>query len=452
MKPKSPKHVFISFKTEEKHYALVFKEALEKVGYLVWLQIDLQCGHEWHGEIDKALNDAGAIIVLWSKVSHNSQWVRHEASQAMAMNRYAPVRIEAFNVDNPYNRIQATDINNWNGEMNHPGFQNLLGRLNQLMPPVLSPQKKILNYLVKNRIIIASLIFALLALWFLTSQNNFLKDQSKTSELQTGNLITITSRIKDQKETLSKQTDNVNSILGDLKLQRKFSDTQLEKQEVILHSLSNQTEKADKQLLLQSNLMKNTESVITTMKALKYPLSYLSVSVKFTESITDEYLKKIWVSINFVDNQNTDMNQLILAKFIDTNKLKIKKDYLKYIVAQFGGKIGTLLEPQHNIAGTLSLPRNEFYAKMFTDQLTLRESNVKHLLDLENTIVIVSVFSDFDKALTEQMNLSIKDVKFYIGDYKDNNVISLLGYDVILDGKLYYIGQIRKDAFSHSIF
>lgn len=135
MMPKSPKKVFISFKTEEKHHALIFKEALEKVGYLVWWQIDLQCGHEWHGEIDKALNDAGAIIVLWSPASHKSPWVRHEASQAMAMNRYAPVRIEVFNIDNPYNRIQATDINDWKGEINHPGFQNLLTRLNELMPP-----------------------------------------------------------------------------------------------------------------------------------------------------------------------------------------------------------------------------------------------------------------------------------------------------------------------------
>jgi adenylate cyclase len=72
----SSKHVFISFKSEERNEAYRFSEALKSAGYQVWWAENLQCGQEWHGEIDKAIEDAGAIIVLWSKNSYVSPWVK----------------------------------------------------------------------------------------------------------------------------------------------------------------------------------------------------------------------------------------------------------------------------------------------------------------------------------------------------------------------------------------
>lgn len=129
MKSKSPAHIFISFKTEERMAAFHLKEALNEAGFKVWWQEEIQCGQEWHGEIDKAIVEAGAIIVLWSKQSMHSQWVKHEASQAIVRSVYAPVRIEPMEIESPYDRIQATDLIKWEGDTKHAGFQNLNKRI-----------------------------------------------------------------------------------------------------------------------------------------------------------------------------------------------------------------------------------------------------------------------------------------------------------------------------------
>jgi TIR domain len=115
-------HVFLSFKTEEKDFAEQLKSALDQKGYVVWWQEEIQCGEEWHGEIDKAVSDAAAIVVLWSKKSILSPWVRHEASQAIVRGVYTPVRIEPMTIGSPYDRIQATDLFDWHGESSHPGL------------------------------------------------------------------------------------------------------------------------------------------------------------------------------------------------------------------------------------------------------------------------------------------------------------------------------------------
>jgi hypothetical protein len=132
---RSDRHIFIAFKTEERDHALRLHTALKSQGFNVWWQENLQCGHEWHGEIDRALATAGCVVVLWSNRSLQSPWVRHEASEALALGVYAPARLEPLEIVSPYDRIQATDLMNWDGNPNQPGFQNLLRRVDELMPP-----------------------------------------------------------------------------------------------------------------------------------------------------------------------------------------------------------------------------------------------------------------------------------------------------------------------------
>lgn len=188
---KSPKHVFISFKTEDRDIAHSLSEALKKSGYNVWWQESIQCGQEWHGEIDKAVESAGAIIVLWSKCSMSSRWVKHEASQAMIRGIYTPVPIELMGIETPYNRIQATDLINWSGEQNHPGYQNLLIRLSELMPKPIPFWVQFSNLVWIHRTTVVISIIALTALVLLFKQGQIQKQQA----------IQLHSQIEKQEET-----------------------------------------------------------------------------------------------------------------------------------------------------------------------------------------------------------------------------------------------------------
>lgn len=200
-----PRQVFISFKTKERVVADRLQHALGHRGYNVWWQEKLQCGQEWHGEIDAALETAGCVVVLWSNASQDSPWVKHEASQAIARGVYAPARIEALKIDSPFDRFQATDLIEWTGEDSHPGFQNLLRRIEQLLPPVLSPWERAVRVARRNLVAIGLLAFATVSVALLLKLGAAAKEQIaeqlrasqrlQESEKSLASLITRTDKL-----------------------------------------------------------------------------------------------------------------------------------------------------------------------------------------------------------------------------------------------------------------
>jgi hypothetical protein len=155
--------VFISFKTEEYPAADRLHRVLSAKGYNVWWQEKLQCGHIWHADIDDALQAAGCVIVLWSPRSMASEWVKHEASQAIARRVYAPARLSAMKIDSPFDRIQATDLIDWDGGDSHPGFRNLLRRVDELLPAKPTLAARAVELLKRNAFAIGLLAFAVAA-------------------------------------------------------------------------------------------------------------------------------------------------------------------------------------------------------------------------------------------------------------------------------------------------
>lgn len=102
--------VFISFKTEESPTADRLQQVLSAKGYNVWWHEKLQCGHAWHADIDDALQAAGCVVVLWSPRSMASEWVKHEASQAIARRVYAPARLVEMNRPGTCRRSEALNL------------------------------------------------------------------------------------------------------------------------------------------------------------------------------------------------------------------------------------------------------------------------------------------------------------------------------------------------------
>ncbi|WP_421796832.1 toll/interleukin-1 receptor domain-containing protein [Haliscomenobacter sp.] len=215
----SSKFIFISFKTQDREYAFRLKEALNVSGYKVWWQEEIQSGQEWHGEIDKAVQETGAMVVLWSNKSMASIWVKHEASQGIARNVYTPVRIEMMEIENPFNRVQAVDLFNWAGDLNSPGFKNLLKRLNELMPPPIPFWNKVIMFVWKQRAAILLAIFALTLLLLLFRQRKVLDQQLETQkkvyndvQMQRNDLQLQASTLETQLSKLDKLIDNGNQF------------------------------------------------------------------------------------------------------------------------------------------------------------------------------------------------------------------------------------------------
>jgi adenylate cyclase len=83
--------VFLSYARSDIDAAKQLAELLSRAGHEVWWDRHLHAGSRFAIEIEQALKDAEAIVVLWSEHSVKSAWVQDEASEGRDSGRLVPV-------------------------------------------------------------------------------------------------------------------------------------------------------------------------------------------------------------------------------------------------------------------------------------------------------------------------------------------------------------------------
>jgi TolB-like protein len=121
--------VFLSYSREDQATARRFAEGLERAGFSVWWDQALHPGEAFDQVTEQALDAAKAVIVLWSKTSVNSRWVRAEATQANANHRLVPVMIEACKRPIMFELTHTAELANWQGDAADPAWQAFVASL-----------------------------------------------------------------------------------------------------------------------------------------------------------------------------------------------------------------------------------------------------------------------------------------------------------------------------------
>lgn len=111
--------IFLSYNREDLTSARRFAEAFEREGFQVWWDATLRSGEAYDEVTEKALRDARAVVVLWSKRSVVSRWVRAEATLADRKRTLVPVMIEPCEKPIMFELTQTADLTGWAGEANH---------------------------------------------------------------------------------------------------------------------------------------------------------------------------------------------------------------------------------------------------------------------------------------------------------------------------------------------
>jgi hypothetical protein len=117
--------IFISYKSSDKARVKVLVEALEREGWSVWWDREIPPGKAFDQVIEEALNAAKCVIVVWSKGSVVSDWVKTEASEGARRGVLVPVLIDDVKIPLEFRRIQAAWLVDWQGTLPHPGFEQL---------------------------------------------------------------------------------------------------------------------------------------------------------------------------------------------------------------------------------------------------------------------------------------------------------------------------------------
>jgi TolB-like protein len=110
--------IFLSYSRDDLAIARRFAEGLEREGFSVWWDARLNPGDSFDQTIEKALDDAKAVVVLWSKNSVVSRWVRAEATQAYDNRTLVPVMIEPCKRPIIFELTHTADLSHWNGDPN----------------------------------------------------------------------------------------------------------------------------------------------------------------------------------------------------------------------------------------------------------------------------------------------------------------------------------------------
>ena len=140
--------IFISYKTEERPTAVQLAARFTEAGYDVWWDAALLAGSRFEDEIALVLNASRAVVVLWSRKSAASDWVKAEAESARQQNKALPVVIDDLPHDGLpllFRGVHVADLRNWGGDADHPGFQQLAKSLKERLgdangPSLSAPQ------------------------------------------------------------------------------------------------------------------------------------------------------------------------------------------------------------------------------------------------------------------------------------------------------------------------
>ncbi|MGB6450832.1 MAG: toll/interleukin-1 receptor domain-containing protein, partial [Steroidobacteraceae bacterium] len=107
--------IFLSYNREDQAVARRFAEAFEREGLKVWWDATLRSGEAYDEVTETALGSAKAVVVLWSKKSVVSRWVRAEATVADRNKTLVPAMIEPCNRPIMFELTQTADLSRWDG-------------------------------------------------------------------------------------------------------------------------------------------------------------------------------------------------------------------------------------------------------------------------------------------------------------------------------------------------
>jgi hypothetical protein len=139
--------IFISYASEDRLRAKIIAEALEHQGYSVWWDVVIPPGKTFDEVIKEELDSTKCIIVLWSRKSVLSNWVKEESSEGVKRKILIPVLIDDVEIPLGFKRIQAAQLINWSGTLPNPEFGLLLKSVTELVGQKQSievPERKII--------------------------------------------------------------------------------------------------------------------------------------------------------------------------------------------------------------------------------------------------------------------------------------------------------------------
>jgi tetratricopeptide (TPR) repeat protein len=125
--------IFISYARPTAKLTRTIAGALESAGHSVWFDEAIPAHRDYADVISEQLEEARAVIVIWSAQAAASQWVRSEANRAREKGTLIQLRADSTRLPMPFDQIQCLDFRRWRGDTRDPAWQRLVATINELI-------------------------------------------------------------------------------------------------------------------------------------------------------------------------------------------------------------------------------------------------------------------------------------------------------------------------------
>lgn len=135
--------VFLSYARPDRPSAEILAEAFRRQGWFVFWDPQIPPGKVFAEVIEKELEGAKCVVVLWSKKSVSSNWVLDEASEGAARSILIPALIEDVKIPLGFRRIQAVRLVGWQGSSDDSEYNRLLQAVAGLLGVTVKPEAEV---------------------------------------------------------------------------------------------------------------------------------------------------------------------------------------------------------------------------------------------------------------------------------------------------------------------
>ncbi len=118
--------VFLSYARADQKRARAVIAVFEQAGIEVWWDGLLEGGESFLPTTEAALESADAVVVLWSKTSVDSHWVRDEATRGRERGCLVPLSLDGSHPPLGFRQFQVINITRWRGKADAPEIQAAL--------------------------------------------------------------------------------------------------------------------------------------------------------------------------------------------------------------------------------------------------------------------------------------------------------------------------------------
>ena len=133
--------IFLSYAHEDQDRIKKLAKAFQDQGWTVFWDRTIPAGGSWRETIDRALETARCVVVVWSSHSIISRWVCEEAEEGQERKILVPILFDNVKPPMGFRSIQAANLTKWDGGVASEEFQHLIDSIARIVaPPKTSPK------------------------------------------------------------------------------------------------------------------------------------------------------------------------------------------------------------------------------------------------------------------------------------------------------------------------